>query len=250
MSLIRTTLLLITVALVASCGTLKPAAKAQIINYQNAVEDENSKLQPIFLNVKAIEPQQITVSHRAETAPTTYSSELKVSKNASNYVSTTENNSTKNLNAENFSMLQLKYAIVLDVPAETIENITLFTSINEWYGTRYRFGGTTKKGIDCSSLMQHLYADTYGKAIPRTAVTQYKASKRISQEDLKEGDLIFFHTTRSGISHVGLYLGNRRFVHASSSRGVTINSLDEKYYVNAYRGCGRFEEDYVNTNQD
>ncbi len=138
-------------------------------------------------------------------------------------------------------MLQIKYSIALDVPAESITNLSLYQAIEEWYGTRYRFGGTSKKGIDCSSLMQKLYTAAYNVEIPRTAVTQYHATKRLTQDDLQEGDLIFFHTTRSGISHVGFYLGNRRFIHASSSRGVVISNLDESYYVKAYRGAGRFE---------
>jgi cell wall-associated NlpC family hydrolase len=238
MSLIRTTLLLAIVALVASCGTLKPAAKLLTNNTLAAGQKNYNTNQPHFLDVKEITAPKFTTAHSSKTSVNAFTN-LKLDENSKDAATTP---------AKSYSSLQLKYSLILDVPADYINNLELYNSIEEWYGTRYRFGGTTKRGVDCSSLMQHLYTSAYFKDIPRTAITQYRATTRVSQEDLQEGDLVFFHTTRSGISHVGLYLGNRRFVHASSSHGVTISNLDEKYYVNAYRGAGRFAEDYVFTN--
>jgi cell wall-associated NlpC family hydrolase len=237
MNILRTTLPLLIVVLLASCSAFKPTAKSQIQNIQ-ASDKSISQNQPQFLEVKSILPQRITAHHTSSGGVQSFT-ETKVSAKPK-VVRTATNDAT--VNAEVLSMLQIKYSIALDVAAESITNLSLYQAIEEWYGTRYRFGGTTKKGIDCSSLMQKLYTASYNLEIPRTAITQYRATTRLTQDDLKEGDLIFFHTTRSGISHVGLYLGNRRFIHASSSRGVVISNLDESYYVKAYRGAGRFEQ--------
>jgi lipoprotein Spr len=250
MTLIRTTILLLTVALVASCGTLKPAAKLQNTNYLQAVESNENKETPKFLDVKPIRASKVVALEIATNSdflsPTVSTSKASEGKTTLENKGSSNTNTIKaNVDAESFNMLQLKYAIILDVPAETVTNILLLQTIEDWYGTRYVFGGTSKRGVDCSSLMQHIFKTAYDKKIPRTAITQYRATQRINQDELKEGDLVFFHTTRSGISHVGFYLGNRKFVHASCSRGVTVSSLDEKYYQNAYRGGGRFAFDYT-----
>ena len=120
----------------------------------------------------------------------------------------------------------------------------LFENIDEWYGTRYCMGGTTKNCIDCSAFVQSLLGATYGITIPRTAITQYKTSKRISTTELKEGDLLFFHTRRNHglVTHVGIYLQNNKFVHASSSGGVTISDMYEPYYVQHLIAAGRIIE--------
>jgi hypothetical protein len=140
---------------------------------------------------------------------------------------------------ENAASLQFKYALIMDMEVEMIQNLELFTAIDEWYGTRYRLGGTTKEGIDCSALMQNLFSTIYKITLPRTAKEQYEASKRISRAELKEGDLIFFNTI-GGVSHVGMYLQNNKFVHASSG-GVTISDLYEDYWVRKFIGAGRVE---------
>ena len=126
----------------------------------------------------------------------------------------------------------------MDMEIEGISNFMMFGFIDEWLHTRYRYGGTTKKGIDCSALTGLILGAVYGLTLPRTAQLQYKASKRIAMKDLREGDLVFFNT-RGGISHVGVYLANDRFVHSSSSDGVTISDLKDSYYARKYIGAGR-----------
>jgi cell wall-associated NlpC family hydrolase len=121
-----------------------------------------------------------------------------------------------------------------------VKNMNLVSLIDEWMGTRYRLGGTSKSGIDCSAFMQVLFAGIYGIALPRTAREQYNISQRISRTDLKEGDLIFFNTT-GGVSHVGMYLQNNKFVHASSS-GVTISDIFDEYWVRRFVGVGRVQD--------
>ena len=137
--------------------------------------------------------------------------------------------------------LQFKYAQMMDMEIEGISNFMMFGLIDEWLHTRYRFGGNTKKGIDCSALTGLLLGAVYGFSLPRTAYQQFKASKRIAMENLREGDLVFFNT-RGGVSHVGVYLANDRFVHSSSSEGVTISDLKDSYYARKYIGAGRMTQ--------
>ncbi|MCO6497286.1 MAG: C40 family peptidase [Chitinophagaceae bacterium] len=142
---------------------------------------------------------------------------------------------------ESLSSLQFKYAMMLNVNVESLKNVALLGFIDDWFGTRYRYGGTTKKGIDCSALTGSLLAGVYGLSVPRTAREQYKVVEHIKKEDLKEGDLVFFNT-KGYVSHVGLYLENGYFLHASTKKGVTISSLDEDYYARTFISGGRIQE--------
>lgn len=152
-------------------------------------------------------------------------------------------NAAKNAegNIESAEALQFKYSLLLDVEVELIKNINLIRLIDQWYGVRYLLGGTTKSGIDCSALMQILFTSIYGVSLPRTAKMQYDFSRRISRTELKEGDMLFFNT-RGGVSHVGMYLTNNKFVHASV-RGVTISDMFDPYYAARLIGIGRVLDD-------
>ena len=141
---------------------------------------------------------------------------------------------------EDLSPLQIRYAVLLNTPAEEVKNKKMFEFIDDWYGTPYHLGGTTKKGIDCSAFTQFLFATVYGLSIPRTAREQYSLTNRISRTELKEGDLIFFNT-RGGISHVGVYLQNNKFVHASTSGGVMISDIFDEYWARKFVGVGRLK---------
>lgn len=143
---------------------------------------------------------------------------------------------------ENASALQFKYAQLLNTEVEYVSNIRLFQEIDEWYGTKYCMGGTTKSCIDCSAFVQTLFSSVYGVTIPRTAREQYGFARKISSTMLKEGDLLFFNT-RGGVSHVGVYLQNNKFVHASTSNGVMISDMFEQYYVKHFISAGRIDKD-------
>lgn len=139
---------------------------------------------------------------------------------------------------EAFTALQFKYAQLMDVEVETISNLPLFKTIEKWLGTRYRYGGATEKGIDCSAYAATIVHTVYGLVLPRTAREQFADCIRLEQSELLEGDLVFFNT-RGGISHVGIYLGNGYFTHASTSIGVTINNLSEAYWSKKFISGGR-----------
>jgi lipoprotein Spr len=96
----------------------------------------------------------------------------------------------------------------------------------------------TRRGIDCSAFVQNLAAVVYGLTLPRTAGEQKLACTPVDRKDLQEGDLVFFNT-RGGVSHVGVYLHNDKFVHASTSGGVTISDLKEPYWERRMLGGGR-----------
>lgn len=102
-----------------------------------------------------------------------------------------------------------------------------------WAGTPYRYGGTTQSGVDCSSFVRQAISATDDFHLPRTTVKQARVGTRISRASLERGDLVFFRTGRRS-HHVGIYLGGGRFMHSSSSQGVTISSLDNSYWRSHY----------------
>jgi murein DD-endopeptidase / murein LD-carboxypeptidase len=141
--------------------------------------------------------------------------------------------------------LQHKYAGYLKVSPEEISNIQLYRFIDSWLATPYKWGGTDKYGIDCSAFMQKLLEDVYSISIPRTSIQQFFTDwiERFgSKQYLSEGDLVFFRTMDNKlISHVGLYLNNRMFINASSSKGVSIASLDDPYWKRTFVAAGRIK---------
>jgi lipoprotein Spr len=141
---------------------------------------------------------------------------------------------------ERVDWLQLKYAILLDATVEKLTNVNLLKLIDEWWGTTYCLGGSTKECIDCSAFTHIIMQDIYNVNVPRTAQDQYKACQQIGMEDLNEGDLVFFFTGGRDISHVGVYLLNNKFVHAATSGGVMVSDLNDPYWKDRYRGSGRY----------
>ena len=143
---------------------------------------------------------------------------------------------------EKANWLQLKYSIKMDIAVEEIKNIPLLQKIDEWWGTPYSLGGNSKSGVDCSYFTLDVMRDVYAINLKRTAAEQYEQSNKIQWNELKEGDLIFFKTEgRSRISHVGIYLTNNKFAHASTSQGVTIGDLTDPYWQNRLYSLGRVD---------
>ena len=147
---------------------------------------------------------------------------------------------------EHGDVAQFKYAIKMDIEVERLANAELYKFIETWWGTPYRMGGSTQKGIDCSAFTQMLASVIYGEQIPRTAQEQKFFCRPIDINELKEGDLVFFNTKRGHmVTHVGVYLHQDQFVHASSSNGVIISSLQDNYWSKKFVGAGRMVEEKV-----
>jgi len=141
---------------------------------------------------------------------------------------------------EKANWLQLKYSIKMDIAVEEINNIPLLEKIDEWWGTPYALGGSSKRGVDCSYFTLDVMNAIYNTSLRRTAAEQYEQSEKIDWTELKEGDLIFFKTDGSrNISHVGIYMTNNKFAHASTSQGVTISDLSEPYWQRRLYSLGR-----------
>ncbi|MCB2211629.1 C40 family peptidase [bacterium] len=118
----------------------------------------------------------------------------------------------------------------------------LDATIESWWGTPYRYGGSRKgSGVDCSAYVQQVYRTVYNLPLPRTSAQQFKQGWAVGRDELRRGDLVFFNTSGKGVSHVGIYLGAGMFTHASSSDGVTINRLSESYYTKRFMGARRVQ---------
>lgn len=128
-----------------------------------------------------------------------------------------------------------------------VEKKAIMENILDWVGTRYHFGGMSRSGIDCSAFTQRIFANSASVLLPRTAATQYEVGREITSiDDLQFGDLVFFHTRKAVyVSHVGIYLGNNMFAHASSRYGVTVSSLNANYYKTHFIGGRRLMMEHV-----
>lgn len=107
-----------------------------------------------------------------------------------------------------------------------------------WKGVRYRMGGTTKKGVDCSGFVQLTFKEQFGVKLPRSTREQQKIGEKIAKTDLINGDIVVFNAGSTG-RHVGIYIGNNKFVHASTSIGVTISDMNDRYWKNRFNEARR-----------
>lgn len=135
--------------------------------------------------------------------------------------------------------LKKKYAGLIGVTEDKITNLKLYRFVDAWYGTPYKYGGKEKTGVDCSGFATALLRDVYTITLAGSANTLYEGCDNVKEKELQEGDLVFFKINSKKVSHVGVYLQNRHFVHASSSRGVVIDCLDEAYYTKYFFKGGR-----------
>lgn len=129
-----------------------------------------------------------------------------------------------------------------DIPLGFREEILL--QVIKFLDTPYKYGGNTENGIDCSGFTKQIFLNALKIELPRSAREQYNVGIEIEKEDLSFGDLVFFNTQRRSFpGHVGIYIGDNQFIHASRTLGVTISSLDEEYYKKRYVGARRIEND-------
>lgn len=114
----------------------------------------------------------------------------------------------------------------------------IIATAKQYIGVPYLWGGTSTKGFDCSGYVQYVFR-AHNITLPRTSKEQYTVGMAISKNNLRPGDLVFFNTSGNGVSHLGIYLGDNQFIHASSSNGVTISSLNTSYWSARYIGARR-----------
>ncbi|MDF7680721.1 bifunctional murein DD-endopeptidase/murein LD-carboxypeptidase [Enterobacteriaceae bacterium ESL0689] len=141
-------------------------------------------------------------------------------------------------NHEDFSSLQTSQnefeAMVhnLDIKSRLMEQYT------RWQGVRYRLGGSGQNGIDCSGFVQRTFREQFGLELPRSSYEQQNSGKSILRSQLRMGDLVLFRAGSTG-RHVGIYIGNDQFVHASTTQGVTISSMNDPYWKKRYDNARR-----------
>ena len=121
----------------------------------------------------------------------------------------------------------------LQTPPPTVVRQALLEQHQRWAGTPYRIGGTTDRGIDCSALVRNVFRDTFDVELPRSTQDQVHEGRPIDRQELQAGDLVFFRPP-GRYNHVGIYVGNGYFLHASTSKGVIISSLDNSYWQRYY----------------
>ncbi len=118
-------------------------------------------------------------------------------------------------------------------------------------GTHYKYGGTSpENGMDCSGLVRYVFKEAWGTDLPRTAAEISHAGQHVDPQDLKPGDLVFYNTMRRGFSHVGIYMGDNKFIHSPSAGGkVRIESMDLAYWKRRFSGARRIDDPGQNSTQ-
>ncbi|MGN0001766.1 MAG: C40 family peptidase [Marinilabiliaceae bacterium] len=133
----------------------------------------------------------------------------------------------------------------LGVSTSGVKNKQLYTVSAQWVGKPYRYGGNSTSGVDCSGLTNIIIKKVYGKSLQRSSADIYATNiNKISKSNLREGDLVFFRTDgkRSKTpNHVGVYLKENKFIHSSTSKGVIVSSMQQKYYVDNFIAAGRIK---------
>ena len=138
-------------------------------------------------------------------------------------------------------------SVRLGMDIELTDNHKSYVNAAEWIGTPYRAGGDSRHGTDCSGLVSQLYKKTYRMRLSRSTDGQLKESNKITRRNLREGDLVFFtsRSSRKKVAHVGIYLKDGKFIHASTSQGVIVSSLKEKYYTQHWLCGGKRHMNYT-----
>ena len=173
-------------------------------------------------------------------------------KDLNGYKKTTEVVSTNTLtnktsiNKDNLEAISSSLAGFMTSPefVKNMEQDEVMFKFIEYMNTPYLWGGTSKRGIDCSAFIQTMFYQALGIELPRTSLEHSGVGVPVDNADLKFGDLVFFDTMRKGrVTHVGMYLGNGYFAHSGSKTGVAVASLDNEFYTRVYLKANRVIEE-------
>ena len=167
--------------------------------------------------------------------------------------SATNNSKESRAEAAKDQALISKYEQLIGEPINIHKSLALYKSVDTWINTPYKYGSTVcREGTDCSGFVCSVYKEVYHIDLERTSQRQLREDvDRISKNRLKEGDLVFFRIDEcASVSHVGIYLGNQKFVHASTKKGVCIDALDDKYYDQHFKAAGRVKANLFVANKD
>ncbi|REJ84855.1 MAG: glycoside hydrolase [Bacteroidetes bacterium] len=134
------------------------------------------------------------------------------------------------------------FSNLLGFNMQYVTNPRLYYNIGDWMGTPYKYSGKSKSGIDCSGFVCKMLNESYNIPISGSSRDLFDQVKVVNTSELKEGDLVFFKIRKGRISHVGIYLGNGKFAHSSTTRGVIISDLSENYYDRHFYKAGRLKK--------
>lgn len=150
---------------------------------------------------------------------------------------------TTNKVKEQDNLAKEYFSQIMGVAVNATTSTKLYQFVYDWLGTPYRLGGDSKKGIDCSKFSLTLYENVFNTTIGYNSRNQFANVTPVAKKDLQPGDLVFFNIRSKSITHVGVYLGDNKFAHASSSKGVMVSNLDEPYWKRYYYNGGRPNND-------
>jgi lipoprotein Spr len=209
----------------ASCSSIKKSSAP--INKETISDIKKSARTMEFLDNISVTPGEINNNNT-------------LFNNSTKKINKSRENTSENLtDSEKANWLKRKYSIKMNISLDDFDNIRLLNKIDEWWGTPYLYGGSTKNGVDCSYFTFDVIKGVYNVNLKRTAGEQFEQCKKVEFEHLKDGDLIFFKTEGPNlISHVGIYIANNKFAHAGTSQGVTVGDLTNPYWQTRLFGFG------------
>jgi len=189
--------------------------------------------------VDYIHERQIATNNPSTNSPDTRSNTNNKTKNNSKKTVATKEESISTINR-----YEAKWGVDLPDDADT----NLIKEIDSWLGVPYKYGGKDKSGTDCSGMVFSIYNNVYGFSLNRSSYDIIQNVIKVPIEEAKFGDLVFFKIYKNRVSHVGIYLGDKKFIHASTQLGVRIDSLEMPYYRDRFYMAGRIQDELLKKN--